>query len=221
VLLLIMIYRNALATSEDSADTVSVGHLLTVASDATSSLSEQEAQTDAVDLVSGNVRVRMWYGQQFCVLIDQWLDDGAALRGTFFSGIISSVPTLLMSNKVELANDLNFEVLIIQSQRFPDIDLAPTPWMQWLYELGILGLVLGALFYAWLARMIEYRISKTSSIYEILFWLGLFTSIVPPEHTTDALALNARIMLIQVLVLGFAARGLTWLSALGRREHAI
>jgi hypothetical protein len=221
VLLLILIYRNALATSEDSADTVSVGHLLTVASDATSSLSEQEAQTDAVDLVSGNVRVRMWYGQQFCVLIDQWLDDGAALRGTFFSGIISSVPTLLMSNKVELANDLNFEVLIIQSQRFPDIDLAPTPWMQWLYELGILGLVLGALFYAWLARMIEYRISKTSSIYEILFWLGLFTSIVPPEHTTDALALNARIMLIHVLVLGFAARGLTWLSALGRREHAI
>ncbi|HTU60716.1 MAG TPA: hypothetical protein VMF89_19825, partial [Polyangiales bacterium] len=130
-------------------------------------------------------------------------------------------PTLLMSDKIEVANDINFEVMMIQSQRFPDIDLAPTPWMQWLYELGILGLVLGALFYAWLARMIEYRISKTGSLYEILFWMGLFTSILPPEHTTDALALNARIMLVHVLVIGLAARGLTRLTTLGRREHAL
>jgi hypothetical protein len=217
-LVLIMVYRDALSASEGGA--ASVGHLLTIASDATSSLNEQDAQSDALDLVSNNVRVRLWYGQQFCVVIDQWLDEGAALRGTIFAGVISSIPTLLMSDKNMLAADLNFEAAIIQSQRFPEIDLAPTPWMQWLYELGIMGLVIGALIYAWLARMIEHRVSKTGSFYEILFWLGLFIGMLAPEHTTDSLVLSARVLLIHMLVIGVAARTLTWLATLGRRQHA-
>jgi hypothetical protein len=217
-LVLILVYRSALASS--GSDSLTVGDLVTIASEATISLNEQDAQVEALDMVESNARVRLWYGQQFCMLIDQWLEDGAALRGTLFSGVLLSLPTLIMSDKNALANELNFEVVMVQSQRFPDIDLAPMPWMQWLYELGILGLVVGALLYAWLARTIESRISKTRSPYEILFWMGLFVSILPPEHTTDTLVLGARGYLVHVILIGTAARTLTWLSTLGRREHA-
>lgn len=216
-LVLILVYRSALANSE--SESVTVGNLLSIATDATSSLNDQDAQSDALELVSNNARVRLWYGQQFCVLVDYWLDEGAALRGTMLSGVILSVPTLLVGDKNSLAAELNFETVMVRTQRFPEIDLSPMPWMQWLFELGILGLVLGALLYAWLGRMIEYRISKTRSLYEILFWMGLFASMLPPEHSTDSLVLSARGVLVHVIVLGTTARTLVWLSTLGRRGY--
>jgi len=217
-LVLILVYRSALATSD--SDTVTVSHLLSVASDATSALNDQDAQSDALDMVSSNARVRLWYGQQFCVLVDLWLDEGAALRGTLFSNVIAALPTFFASDKNALATELNFEIVMLGTHRFPDIDLAPMPWMQWLYELGLLGLVIGALLYAWLARTIERRVSKTRSFYEIMFWLGLFASMLPPEHTTDSLVLSARGGLVYAIVLGSIATALTWLSTLGRHERA-
>lgn len=217
-LVLILVYRNALASSD--SDSITVSHLLTVATDATSSLNEQDGQSEALDLVSSNARVRLWYAQQFSVSVDLWLDEGAALRGTLFANIISALPSLLLSEKNELATDLNFEVVMLGTHRYPEIDLAPMPWMQWLYELGLLGLVVGALLYAWLARVIEHRLSKTRSVYEIMFWLGLFVSMLPPEHTTDGLVLSARGGLVHALVLGTVATGLNWLSTLGRHERA-
>jgi hypothetical protein len=215
-LMLILVYRTALGVTHVGVNTVS--QYLSIASEATVALNEENAQSNAIEMVSNNARVRMWYGQQFCVLIDQWLDEGAALRGTIFSGVISSLPTLLVSDKNALADELNFEVALFQSQRFPEIDLAPTPWMQWLYELGILGIVVGPLLYAWLARVIQSRLSKTRSLYETLFWLQLFVSMLPAEHTTDSLVLHARGILVHVLLIGGLSRGLTWLSTLGRRD---
>ena len=216
-LILILLYRSALSTSETEK---SVLDMITIATDVTSSLDEQEAQTDALDLVSKNARSRLWYAQQFSVLIDHWLDEGAALRGTLFSGVISSVPTLIFNEKNDLAADLNFEVVMSTTQRFPSMDLAPMPWMQWLYELGILGLIVGALTYAWIVRTIEQRISGTRSPYEVMFWIGVFVYIVPPEHTTDTLVLSARGYIIQILLISAGARALTWLTTLGRRAHA-
>lgn len=217
VLVLILVYRSALSSTQ--SESITVGQLFSVASDATRSLNEQEGQYDALNMVENNARVRLWYAQQFCVLIDLWLDEGAALRGTLFSNVIGALPTALMSNKNELATALNFELAILETHRYPEIDLAPMPWMQWLYELGLLGLVIGPLIYAWLARVIERRMSKTGSLYEILFWLGLFAAMLPPEHTTDSLVLNARSVLVHALVLSGAALALTWFSSLGRSER--
>jgi hypothetical protein len=218
-LVLILVYRNALASNESGA--IGVGQFISIASDATSSLNEDDAQSEALDMVSSNARVRLWYGQQFCVLVDQWLDEGAAMHGTIFSGVISSLPTLLMHDKNALAIELNFEVVMTESHRFPDIDLAPTPWMQWLYELGILGLLVGALVYAWLVRLLESRLGKTTSFYEILFWLGVFINMLPPEHTIDSIVLGARGMFVHALITGSFARVMSWVGGLGRHDGVL
>lgn len=212
LVIMLMVYRNALANSE--VDFTSVGQYLSVASEATFSLDRADAQSDAVDLVTSNARVRLWYGQQFCVVIDEWLDQGASLRGTFLSGLLAALPTAIMSDKNALAAELAFEQQLHQTSRFPRIDLAPTPWMQWLFELGILGLLLGPLLYAGLASLIASRIGKTQSFYEVFFWLQIFFSILPAEHTTDWVALAARSALVLALVVGGLARVLSWGSGL-------
>lgn len=217
LLVLILVYRTALAGNESQATNVS--QFITVASDATSSLNKQQGQDDALALVSSNVRVRFWYGQQFCVLVDQWLDEGAMLRGSLLSGTIASLPTLLLKEKNALADDLNFEKLMHDSRRFPAIDLAPMPWMQWLYELGVFGLLIGTLLYAWFVRVIETRLSRTKSFYETLFLLEMFICILAPEHTTDWLVLAARNTVADVLLVGLLAKIITWFSQLNRREN--
>jgi hypothetical protein len=216
MLMLIFVYRTALSSADEDV-TSTVGQYISIASDATTSLNEDEAQSEAIDLFSDNMRVRLWYGQQFSALVDEWLDHGAAMRGSMFSGVILSLPTFFMSKKNDYAVEVNFERLMIATQRFPDVDLAPMPWMQWLYELGILGLVIGALMYAWLARTIESRISKTTSFYEVAFWLQIFAVMLPPEHTSDALVFTARSSLVVVLLVGVLARSVSWFLNLGRR----
>lgn len=216
VLMLVLVYRNALAETE--TETTDVSQFITVASDATSTLNDQKGQDNALDLVSNNARVRLWYGQQFCVLVDQWLDEGAALRGTLLSGPIQSLPTLIMNDKNEIAMELNFEKLLMDSQRYPSIDLAPMPWMQWLYELGVLGLLIGTMFYAWLVRLIESRLNQTTSFYEAVFWLHMFVSILAPEHTSDWLVVSARTIFLDIVMIFTMAKIMTWFSHLGRRD---
>jgi hypothetical protein len=213
---LVLIYRSALAETETIATNVS--QFISVASDATAALNEEQAQDNAFDLVSSNARARLWYGQQFCVLVDQWLDEGAALRGSLLSGTIATLPTLIMKDKNAASTALNFEKLLLDSRRFPDIDLAPMPWMQWLYELGLVGLLIGSLFYAWFVRLMETRLNKTNSFYETLFWLHMFISILAPEHTTDWLVLTARNIFVDIVIVLVLAKILTWFSHLGRRD---
>lgn len=215
-LVLMLIYRSALATS--NAETSTVSEYISIASESTGSLNDTTAQSQAMDLVSNNMRVRLWYGQQFCVLVDAWLDEGAAMRGSLFSGVVASLPTLVMADKNERANELSFERILVQTQRFPEIDLAPTPWMQWLYELGILGILVGTILYAWLLRLLESRMSRTASFYEVTFWLQLFVAVLAPEHTTDWLVLVARTSLVLVILTGGTARILRWLASLGTRR---
>jgi hypothetical protein len=121
-----------------------------------------------------------------------------------------------MKGKNDLAEDLNFELLMLETHRFPDIDLAPTPWMQWLYELGILGLVIGPLVYSWLTRAIEKRIRDGSSYYEVFLWLQILAVIIPPEHTTDNIVVSARSALILALAVASLAQLLRWTTSFSR-----
>jgi uncharacterized transporter YbjL len=93
--------------------------------------------------------------------------------------------------------------------------------MQWLFELGLVGMLLGPIFYGLLARMIDKRLSHTGSLYEASFWLQLFALMFSPEHTTDMFALGARSMLILILIfiaIDFAVDKLTAGSALRQAE---
>lgn len=205
---LTLVYRSALVSTEAGAS--SVGQYISAASKTTSSLGSEEAQGQAVDMIQENVRVRLRFGQVFYLVVDYWLDTGASMRGTLLSGLIQTLPTVVMSEKNEIANALDFELALLETQRFPNTDLPPTPWMQWLFELGLFGLALGALGYAVLARAAETQIGRTHSFYAVMFWLQLFSSVLSPEHTTDKLALIARNALILAALTAALAHLTRW-----------
>ena len=218
VFVLMTTYREALRASEGSTN---IGQYISVASDVTSSLNVQERRANALEGFETNTRMRFWYGQQFCVVVDEWLDHGAALHGSLFSGVVRTIPTLIYPEKNQIANSMEFELALMALGKFPPIDLAPTPWMQWLFEFGLLGMLAGPIFYGLLARLIDKRLSHTGSLYEASFWLQLFALMFSPEHTTDMLALGARSMLIVItmfIAIDFAVDKLTAGSAL--RETA-
>jgi hypothetical protein len=184
-------YRGALQSS--NMRTSSFSDFMGVAMDATETVViYQDKRSDAVDSFSDNAKLRLWYGPQFFAVVDLWTDTGAAFRGTFLEGLIRTLPSWFFPAKNQLADQYAIEPNLIQSGRFPDIDLAPTPWMQWLYELGFIGIVLGASLYGRLVRWIDIRVARTASIYEALFWIGMLPIIAGPEHTTDSLVQSAR-----------------------------
>jgi hypothetical protein len=94
------------------------------------------------------------------------------------------------------------------------------PWMQWLYELGIIGLIAGPFVYAWLTRTIEARFREGRSLYEVFFWLQVLASFVPPEHTTDNIATAARSALSLVLIVAATAQLLRWGMSYSRPTSA-
>jgi hypothetical protein len=211
VLVLMMAYRTALVSSDEGA--LTLGQYVSVATDATSSLENQEQRASLLRDISTNVRVRLWYGQQFCVVVDNWLEHGAELRGSFLSGLAGSLPSLLFPDKNAIAASYDIEYLLQSIGLFPIGDLGPMPWMQWLFELGMLGGVCGALFYGGLVRVLERRISATSSVYELVLWLELFIVLWTPEHTTDGLVMSARNTLVVIALVAPCAFVLRKLGA--------
>jgi len=188
---LIFTYRNVLQSS--NTRTTSIFDFMSVAADATGTIVTQEDARDAaVTQFSDNAKARLWYGPQFFVTADLWMDNGPALRGTFLAGVIQALPSWLSSTKNRLAESYSLEPILVQSGRFPDMDLSATPWLQWLYEFGLLGIVVGAVLYGLLVRWIDLRVARTKSVYEALFWLGMLTLIIGPESTTDAIVPIAR-----------------------------
>jgi hypothetical protein len=199
---LILAYRQTLMESREGATSVSA-YVTTAAASTGTVARDDAARSDAVAGLSQNLRARLWYGQQFSASVDEWLDDGAAMKGSFFAGIIRSAPVWLFPAKNALADEYELEPFLIATGRFPVADLGPMPWQQWLFELGIPGLLFGALLYGWIARTIEKRLSNTRSAYEVAFWLAIFVVVCAPEHTTDALILSGRI--IAAFLIGAAA----------------
>jgi hypothetical protein len=197
--LLMFSYRQMLSDSEQGATSVSA--YFSIAADSTSNVVQDvNARTEAITALSENMRSRMWYGQQLSASADEWLDHGSTWHGSLVAGLIRVAPTFLIPSKNEVADELEFETLLVRSGRFPPIDLGPMPWQQWLFELGLPGLFLGALLYAGLARVIDRRLSNSRSVYEVAFWLAIFITISGSEHTTDGIVLTARIIGVFVVV---------------------
>jgi hypothetical protein len=204
VLFLVFNYRNALRTSGNPL--ASVSDFASVAVDSTQSIvSERGARQDAIVNWSDNIKLRLWAGPQFFAVVDEWLDHGASMQGTFWEGVIRSLPSWVIENKNQIANTHKLEEALVRTGRFPDVDLGPMPWLQWLFELGWFGLLLGAVVYGRLVRLIDRRISRTGSLYELLFWVVLLSQICSPEHTTDALVIFAR-NVSSTLLVAFAIR---------------
>lgn len=214
---LIIAYRQQLMESGEVA--TSIQSYVQTAAQSTNTIARDElARSDTVAALSTNMRMRLWYGPQFSASVDEWLDHGASMKGSLLAGIIRSAPVWIFPSKNELAEEYEFETLLIETGRFPVADLGPMPWQQWLFEFGIVGLILGAVLYGYFARLMERRLSSTGSVYEIAFWLGVFVTLCAPEHTTDSLILSARI----IAAFLFAAFGVSLvmkivLPAVGRR----
>jgi len=189
--LLIFTYRTSLLAS--SNETASLGQLTTIASDATNNLARDDEQRAlAMSSLSENLRVRLAMGPQYFAVVEGWLANGAMLEGTFQSGLLTMLPSFLFPGKNAIAADTNFETALLRTGRFPYSDLAPTPWMQWLFELGFLGIILGALFYGGVVRFMERRIVATTSIFQLFGLAYVLSNVLSAESTTDALVLVGR-----------------------------
>lgn len=194
-------YRTALA--ESSSEFSSLSDFTTIATDSTSAVVQQAGvRNRAVLSFSDNVRVRVWFGPQFFTVVDEWLDHGPAYRGTPLDNVIRLLPTVLFPEKNAIADEYKFESAVLRTGRFPQMDLSPTPWMQWLYETGPLGLIVAALCYGWLVRFLDRRAATTHSTYVFLFVCGVLSLACSPEVLTDVLLVSSREVFI-VACLGY------------------
>ena len=201
--LIVFTYRSGLGDVEGTA---SLGDLTSVASNTTAELATaDDRRQHAVTNFSDNLVIRLGMGPQFFAVVEYWMDHGPALEGSFLDGTIRTLPSLFFPWKNDLASTYTFETLLQRTGRFPDVDLAPTPWMQWLYEFGLLGIVLGAAFYGALVRLLERRVLRTSSCPELLFMSYILASVFAAESTTDMLVLTARDGLVIVLAAALIA----------------
>jgi hypothetical protein len=184
-------YRNVL--TESGLKTVSLTGLTSVASNSATDLAMgEERRSRTMTSFSENLRARLGMGPQFFTVVEGWLADGSALEWTFLDGMIKAIPSALLPDKNDLAESYNFELALQRTGRFPLVDRAPSPWMQWLYELGVVGIILGAALYGFLARTIEQRVVRTDSTFEVLFWAYILSALYPGEATTDNLLLSVR-----------------------------
>jgi hypothetical protein len=189
--LFVFTYRIALSSAD--LEIASLSELTSIATSTASTLADGgKDRGQAVADFSANVRVRMGIGPQFYAVVDSWLAHGAALEGTFLDGLISVLPVYIFPEKNQLAVKHNFELTLQRTGILPAVDLSPTPWMQWLYEFGVLGIVIGATLSGRLVRFLERRIIHTQSMFEVVFWAYLLSSIYPAENTMDTVFLVAR-----------------------------
>jgi hypothetical protein len=206
VLFLVFTYRSALSATEGQVSSVS--GFASVALESTQAVMSQDAtRSRALTNFSENTKSRLWYAPQFYTVVDEWDDHGAALAGTFWEGIIRTIPTAVFADKNDIADNFGLELQLEKTNRFPEADLSPTPWMQWLYELGLLGIVAGSIGYGLFVRLLESRISKTSSIYEILIAASLVAYFSNPEHVSDGVLIAGR-NAVSVLIVPYLA---TWI----------
>lgn len=188
---LMFTYRTALA--ETSSDFSSLSDFTSVATDSTSAVMRQAgARNRAVLSFSENVKVRVWFGPQFFTVVDEWLDHGAAYRGTPLDNVIRLVPTAIFPEKNAIADEYKFESTVLRTGRFPQMDLSPTPWMQWLYETGPLGMIVAALCYGFFVRILDRRAAVTRSIYVFMFVCGVLSLACSPETLSDVLLVSSR-----------------------------
>lgn len=200
--LVVFAYRSALVTSDQSAGSFS--DLTAVATNATAGLAAgDEGSAEAIDDFSENVHLRLDMGPQYFVVVDMWLADGATMAGTLLAGAIRAMPRYLVPDKNEIWADYNFEVALVRTGRLPDVDLAPTPWAQWLYEFGILGVIAGGSLYGLLLRLVERKMVTTQSTFVMAFWAYVVSWMGDAESTTDILFTAARAA-ATVACLGFA-----------------
>lgn len=184
-------YRTALSNAD--IETASLSDLTFIASDTAKTLARgEEVRGHAVLDFSENVRVRMGIGPQFYAVVDSWLAKGPAFEGTYLDGLISVLPVYFFPEKNQLAVKHNLEFTLQAQGILPDVDLSPTPWMHWLYEFGLIGIIVGAVISGRLVRFLERRLILTDSLFELVFWTYLLSAIYPAETTIDSIFLIAR-----------------------------
>jgi len=208
---LMFTYRNMLSASGTA--TASLSEYVNVAVDSTSQVvaANEAARAEAVSGFATNTKERFWYGPQFFAVVDLWLDEGVEFQGTFLAGIIASLPSWLFPEKNEWATPYLLEEFLASTGRLPRTDLGPSAWLQFLFELGIPGIILGAVLWGWIARQAEARTSKTRSLQEQLFWTGVLAALGASEQTADAFVVGVRhlaALLVCTLALGFVLKRL-------------
>lgn len=188
---LVFTYRSALGKSTERVASVS-GFTSLAVNSTEAVVSQRSTREDAISSFQNNTRSRLWYGPQFFAVVDEWLSVGSEFHGTFFDGIIRTLPTFVSDSKNELADEYSIEIHLKETNRFPDIDLGPQPWMQWLFEFGVLGIFAGGLLYGYVVGWLNRRLSATDSVFETLFLYAMLAAVCSPEHVTDSLFIVGR-----------------------------
>jgi hypothetical protein len=175
--LLVFGYRGELGDSAIEAPTLSA--LTSIASESTANFatsSDNRART--LTRFSENLRARMAMGPQYLAVVDLWLARGPELGNSFLSGMIRAVPSYWFPGKNQLADTYDFEIALLRTTRFP--------------EVGLAGIFLGATIYGLLLRLIERQLIDSRTIFPVLFWAYVLTTVIAAETTTDMIVLCMR-----------------------------
>ena len=198
-LMLVMMFASRSSVAQlSTASTTNI--LEAISTSISQTANESERSNEVLQQVGDNVALRFGYAPQLYAAISSVLADGPAYRGTLFEGPIRMLPSVLFPWKNSLADEVALEPALWATGHFPIVDLGPTPWLQWFFELGFPWVLCGPVVYVALMRMIQSFLKKND-----LLWLtvGLmtFNAIVSIEHQTDTLFILARDMTLLVIVM--------------------
>jgi hypothetical protein len=191
LLLLVVAYRNEMASDREAYWS---RPFATMAS-----------SSDVVAQTRDNLALRWSHGPQFFAAVSNYLSKGPAWSDTWKEGVINTIPTLLVSDKAETANAYSLEFYLVETGRFPLIDLAPSPWLHAVFDYGVLGLAGFACLFGFALKWLDRAFVARPVTWARWFLLSsVFCILAMPETKLDTIIMNCRepLWIASLLVIG-------------------
>ncbi len=185
-------YRTALLDPGRHSDGVSgeieaARSAMTVAADA----GERQAATEDA---SENVRQHLAYAPQYFVAVDYVLGNGPTLAPTMLRGLVQAIPTFVEPRKNQWVDEIDLEATMVRCGRWPDIDLSPSPLLEWVFVFGVFFAPLGGALFGALGRWIDRAMAspRAPTLARYLLLGSAAKVLLGFEGDTSALTINMR-----------------------------
>jgi hypothetical protein len=157
----------------------------------TADAGDREAVTEDA---SENVRQHLAYAPQYFVAVDYVLGNGPTLAPTMLRGLVQAIPTFIEPNKNQWVDEIDLESTMVRSGRWPDIDLSPSPLLEWVFVFGVFFAPLGGALFGALGRWVDRAMAapRMLTLARYLLLGSAAKVLLAFEGDTSALTINMR-----------------------------
>lgn len=146
---------------------------------------------------------RFNYADTFLASVQWTLDHGMNGSPSFLFAPVSMIPSFIWPSKVDLAEKLNikrqFNVFGISNA--PDFQVSPI--LESFFQLGFAGVLLGGLFWGWMAKVVGRSFSRARERIEwMVLWIAFYLGVISFEAYFSAFLVGARESILIAFLLG-------------------